>query len=160
MITSLSPERFTTSPPSTPLQNLSISQANVHALHIILRSETARHRALVEIDTLTSPNLNKTKNSTPRLALIHNPNEYPNHGADLQNLVTYPPKVEVVPGKPLFLDVAWNYIEYPGRETKRRTSSKVKASVDQIDKTMLGAEPELSAETQGKGKKGWFGFGR
>jgi signal recognition particle subunit SRP68 len=34
---------------------------------------------------------------------------------DFENgIVQWPPKVSPVPVKPVFLDVAWNFIEYPG----------------------------------------------
>jgi signal recognition particle subunit SRP68 len=49
--------------------------------------------------------------------------------------------------KPLFLDVAWNYIEYPGMQGGR----------------VEGATKTAEEKSDGKGKegrKGWFGFGR
>jgi signal recognition particle subunit SRP68 len=72
------------------------------------------------------------------------------NGADLKNLVTYPPKVEPIPVKPLFLDVAWNYIEYPGRE-REVAGNGVNGPGDGA------ARP---AEEKKEAKKGWFGFGR
>ena len=68
---------------------------------------------------------------------------------DLENLVTYPPKIEPVPVKPLFLDVAWNYIEYPGR--------KVEVSKKAAEKPVVNGVEEKS---QLEKKRGWFGFGR
>lgn len=52
-----------------------------------------------------------------------------------------------VPVKPLFLDVAWNYIEYPGR--------KREAPV-----TVVTNGVDMGAKEEKKEKKGWFGFGR
>ena len=72
------------------------------------------------------------------------------NGADLTNLVTYPPKVEPIPVKPLFLDVAWNYIEYPGRE---RNVAGNRANG-------LGDGTANDKEEKKEAKKGWFGFGR
>lgn len=71
------------------------------------------------------------------------------NGADLKNLVTYPPKVEPIPVKPLFLDVAWNYIEYPGRERE--------VAGNGVNGPGGAARP---AEEKKEAKKGWFGFGR
>ena len=76
-------------------------------------------------------------------------NDYPTHGIDLGNLVTYPPKLEPIPVKPLFFDAAWNYIEYPGRK---------------LPDIALGGQvkqgTEISDQTAEQKKKGWFGFGR
>lgn len=52
-----------------------------------------------------------------------------------------------VPVKPLFLDVAWNYVEYPGR----------KRELD-VGKTVNGVDEGVKEEK--KERKGWFGFGR
>lgn len=56
--------------------------------------------------------------------------------ADLSKLVPYPPQMQPVPVKPLFLDVAWNYIDYPHAAEK---------------------QPPAAEEKKGRG---WFGFGR
>ena len=75
--------------------------------------------------------------------------EYPHGLVDLTNLVTYPPKVEPIPVKPLFLDVAFNYIDYPGRTRKA------------AGKAVNGAPEGAAGKDEKKeAKKGWFGFGR
>lgn len=57
-----------------------------------------------------------------------------------------------MPVKPLFLDVAWNYIEYPDR--RKRV------------KEVAGRDPngfnagDVKVEEKKEGRKGWFGFGR
>jgi signal recognition particle subunit SRP68 len=76
-------------------------------------------------------------------------NEYPTSGSvDLKNLVTWPPKLKPVPVKPLFLDVAWNYVEYPGRAPAKQEPEPEKAPAEET-------QPEKPAA-----KKGWFSFGR
>jgi signal recognition particle subunit SRP68 len=55
-----------------------------------------------------------------------------------------------VPVKPLFLDVAWNYVEYPGRKEVAREEEEVVEKVRE----------EKVEEERPKVKKGWFGFGR
>lgn len=76
-------------------------------------------------------------------------NEYPSSGAvEVKNLVTWPPKLKPVPVKPLFLDVAWNYIEYPGRAR----------AVQQAEPQEAPAEEQR--EQKPAAKKGWFSFGR
>ena len=68
----------------------------------------------------------------------------------MSRLVQYPPKIEVVPVKPLFFDVAWNYIEYPGRKVQPQVVEQVRTQVVQ----------EEERPTSSSGKKSWFGFGR
>lgn len=48
--------------------------------------------------------------------LLEKLDQYP-EGKDLdlkEGIVQWPPRVSPVPVKPVFLDVAWNFIEYPG----------------------------------------------
>ena len=68
--------------------------------------------------------------------------EYPSN-VDLENLVAFPPKMEAIPVKPLFFDVAWNYIDYPG---------KVASVAEEAAPSAAQAAPAQ--------KRGWFGFGR
>jgi signal recognition particle subunit SRP68 len=73
---------------------------------------------------------------------------YPSTGTvDLKKLVEWPPRLKPVPVKPLFLDVAWNYIEYPGTKS---------ADVEGVKKL----EEEKGQGGAKEGRKGWFGFGR
>lgn len=90
-----------------------------------------------------------------------------------------------MPLKPIFLDLAWNYIEYPGRgdvgiggvtggvveEAKgvvegvvEKAQGVVGGVVEQVARVAVGAEREEAQkqqEQQQQGKKrGWFGFGR
>lgn len=60
--------------------------------------------------------------------------------------------MQPVPVKPLFLDVAWNYIDYPGR---KKNASGVGAG-DEIN----GVDGTRAEEKKEAGRKGWFGFGR
>ena len=82
--------------------------------------------------------------------MIERLDEYPPEGVDLTNLVTYPPKLQPVPVKPIFLDVAWNYIDYPGRPKK----GIITATDNKLEETPPKLEPKKEV------KKGWFGFGR
>ncbi|KAI1105160.1 Cupredoxin [Jackrogersella minutella] len=123
-------------------RNIEIRQNDIQFLHNLLKGELQRCRAIVEIDNLRQ----KTTNTTPpaaRIPLVQRLFEYPAEGVDLERLVDFPPKVDPIPVKPLFFDVAWNYIEYPG---------KAPAS---------DPEPEnKSTESPQPQKRGWFGFGR
>lgn len=126
--------------------NISISSLEAQLLKDLLDGEVQRYRALVELSNLSSQN----KETVTRQPLVERLNDYPAKGeVNLTNLVTYPPKLEPVPVKPLFFDAAWNYIEYPGREVEPEAPSKA-------------AEPAPAGkgEQPAQQKKGWFGFGR
>ena len=132
-----------------PSLDLTGSQAG--ALCQLLQGLTSQYRALAELHNLAFNTATAEKNKlTDAAPLIERLDEYPQNGADLTNLVTYPPKLEPIPVKPLFLDVAWNYIEYPGRAQKA------------IENGVSGPAQEVKAAVEEKkeGRKGWFGFGR
>ena len=129
---------------STP-PNISISPTEVQFLKDLLEGELQRYRAIIELANLTeAAQKNEGANTRP---LIERLNEYPVTGVNLENLVSYPPKLEPVPVKPLFFDVAWNYIDYPGRDIEKAVENGVKAARTGADQTA-------------QQKKGWFGFGR
>ncbi len=86
----------------------------------------------------------KATSSQVKVPLVDRLREYPAGGVDLENMVDYPPRAQPIPVKPLFFDVAWNYIDYPGRP------SAVAAEVDEEGQSPI-PEPK---------KRGWFGFGR
>lgn len=79
--------------------------------------------------------------------LVERLGEYPVEDVDLTRLVNFPPNLQPIPVKPLFFDLAWNYIDYPGRGT---------AGVNGAP-----APPKSAVEEKKEpAKKGWFGFGR
>ena len=135
----------TAAPSPTAPPTLAISPASASFLASVLNAELQRHRALVEITTVSGT----VAKLPPSLPLVETLEHYPTGGeVDLSNLVSYPTKLEAVPVKPLFFDVAWNYIEYPGR------SPQVTAQVPEEE------IPSLRGEEKQEAKKGWFGFGR
>ncbi|KAF2963316.1 hypothetical protein GQX73_g10257 [Xylaria multiplex] len=125
----------------SPILNIDVRQADIQFLQNLLRGELQKCRAIVEIDNLRE----KAKSTTPqvKIPLVDRLREYPAEGVDLENMVDYPPRVQPIPVKPLFFDVAWNYIDYPGKPPV--------ATAD------LEEEPAPTPEPK---KKGWFGFGR
>lgn len=127
------------------LKTMDVAAVDATFLQGLLKAELQRSRALVEISNLRKK-ADKGDSKAASRPLINRLGQYPSEGVDLNNIVTYPPKLEPIPVKPLFLDVAWNYVQYP-------TTSE-KASVPQ---GKAGSNPE--AEKQ-PAKKGWFGFGR
>lgn len=124
--------------------NLDITPAQASNLHSLLQNLVAQHRALVELHNIASASTNK--NNISISPLIERLDEYPSNDVDLTKLVTYPPTIEPIPVKPLFLDVAFNYIDYPGRT--RKVNEK---PVNGVAEGPRGGEEK---------KKGWFGFGR
>lgn len=108
---------------------LDVSQAQVSALQSALRGLVAQYRGLVTLERLDA---STGPSQRPLVERLH---QY-GAGVDLSNLVPYPPQMQPVPVKPLFLDVAWNYIDYPHT-----------------------AQPQAPAPEEKK-SRGWFGFGR
>lgn len=135
---------------------LAVSPAQAAALRSALENLCAHYRgvvALASISSTTTPTPAAKARATPNAApVVERLNEYPASGTvDLGNLVTWPPKLKPVPVKPLFLDVAWNYVEYPGR--KEVVKEEVIEEVREV-------REEKVEEERPKAKKGWFGFGR
>lgn len=122
--------------------SLDISPASVKFLEQVVDGELQRHRAIVHVDNLRKKQAqgDEYQSHAPLVEKLH---EYPIGGANLNNIVEFPPRLEVMPVKPIFLDVAWNYIQYPQKEVQ----------VD--DQAAPAAEAEKPAQ-----KRGWFGFGR
>lgn len=131
---------------------LDIQPAEFEKLNARVKSLCSRMHAIVEMHALEENSaIAAKKNMTSAAPLVQRLNDYPSPGTqvDLNNLVTYPPKIEPVPVKPMFLDVAFNYIEYPGR-------SKEPHKVPE-EPVANGVEEKPAQPAQ---KRGWFGFGR
>lgn len=109
---------------------LDISRAQVSALETTLRGLVAQYRGLVTLEQAGAES-----GSSQQRPLVERLHQF-GASTDLSNLVPYPPQMQPVPVKPLFLDVAWNYIDYP-RSTEQAAPA-----------------PEE------KKSRGWFGFGR
>lgn len=143
-----SPRPATSSPSNVP--KLAVSEQQAQTLKQDLGNLTSHYRGLVALSQLSSSSETAAKTQLTKAApIVERLNEYPTSGSvDLKNLVTWPPKLKPVPVKPLFLDVAWNYIEYPGRTQQKPAPDPEKMQVDE------------KAEDAKPAKKGWFGFGR
>ncbi len=127
---------------------LELRPSQAKSLQDLLERSVLQYRALVELEHLSAANAPSSTLKAP--PIVERLDEYPADGVDLTNLVTYPPKFQAVPVKPIFLDVAWNYIDYPGRPKK--------ASSKALDGNGGNATP--NPEPKKEAKKGWFGFGR
>uniref|UniRef100_L7ISY1 Signal recognition particle subunit SRP68 n=1 Tax=Pyricularia oryzae (strain P131) TaxID=1143193 RepID=L7ISY1_PYRO1 len=130
------------------LRNIDVSPQDVQSLGELLEGEVQRYRALVDIDNMRKEG--KITATDDRLQpLADKLSRYPARDVDLQNIVAYPPALGVIPMKPIFLDLAFNYIEYPD-DGKKSTAG---AGEKPTDKSSQQSE-------QKQQKRGWFGFGR
>ncbi|KAL2158941.1 hypothetical protein VTH06DRAFT_2971 [Thermothelomyces fergusii] len=161
-----SPENDSGGDAFTP-RNIRVTKRDLALLHDTLTGELQRCRALAEIfsnnssGTATAPtdkaaeSFQQTTTTTETSATTRPPplssrlSDYPAGGVDLDNIVTYPPRLEPFPVKPLFLDVAWNYVAYPGKAADNDQAAQPRESP--------AAEPQPEAKPQ---RRGWFGFGR
>ncbi|WZH41115.1 Signal recognition particle subunit srp68 [Fusarium acuminatum] len=143
---SLSPDESSN---RTPL-SLIVSGKDVEYLQTLLNGELQRHRAIVHVDTLRKNHELSTSDAVKQ-PLIETLDHYPANGVNLSHIVEFPPKIAAMPVKPIFLDVAWNYIDYATKEPKQEAAAPA-AKAETPQRT------ESPAPQQGK--RGWFGFGR
>nr|XP_036583272.1 signal recognition particle 68 kda protein [Colletotrichum truncatum]KAF6792248.1 signal recognition particle 68 kda protein [Colletotrichum truncatum] len=136
----------TQSATSSP-RNIHVLGRDAQRLQDFLEGELQRHRALVHLSNLLK-DAGSGEDDTKFIPLIERLHEYPSSGVDLGNLVAIPPKLATIPVKPIFLDVAWNYIDYPGKDTQETAPPSKQPTVDSEVKS---EQPQ---------KRGWFGFGR
>lgn len=150
-----SPSNDGSSPPK-----LDVSPKQLKAAVKTLSQQVTRYRALADLKALSSSARSNTqldsRGSKPAPLIEHlNRNEYIEN-VDLTNLVNYPPKLRPVPVKPLFFDLAWNYIVYPGQKREETTNVGQDSKPAQSQEIAAGSEKDQ----QKPAKKGWFGFGR
>jgi signal recognition particle subunit SRP68 len=145
----------TSSPPSSTSSSsgapkLEVTEKQSQNLRQNLENLTSHYRGVVALSQLFANSETASKAGLTNAApVVERLNEYPTSGSvDLKNLVTWPPKLKPVPVKPLFLDVAWNYVEYPGRAPAKQEPEPEKVQAEE-------PKPERPAA-----KKGWFSFGR
>jgi signal recognition particle subunit SRP68 len=139
--------------------SVDVSANAIESLSALLTGELQRHRAIVHIDNIRKKEMTDagptSKSSTAKAPLVERLYDYPIGGVDLHNIVEFPPKRSLIPVKPIFLDVAWNYIVYPGQEPS--AASDVKAKVASAG---TSEQAEEKSEERQPAKRGWFGFGR
>jgi signal recognition particle subunit SRP68 len=129
---------------------LDIYPNTAKSFHDHLQLQIKQHRGLVELHNFNeNSKVAAQKHLTSAAPAVERLDEYPQPGVSPRNLVIYPPKLEPVPVKPLFLDVAWNYIAYPG--SKPAVGARSAAA---------GASTPSAEEEKKAPKRGWFPFGR
>jgi signal recognition particle subunit SRP68 len=135
---------------SSNVTKLAVTEKQAQTLKQNLGNLNSHYRGVVALSQLSANSDTASKAGLSNAApVVERLNEYPSSGTvDLKNLVTWPPKLKPVPVKPLFLDVAWNYVEYPGRAPQ----------VQEPEPEAM--EVEEKKEERPQAKKGWFSFGR
>ncbi|KIV97250.1 hypothetical protein, variant [Exophiala mesophila] len=143
---------------------LDVSSEQIESLVTTLNKLVIQYRALAELKALTpapstanaQPTSTATFKPAPLIERLHR-NEFV-ESVDLTNLVNYPPKLRPVPVKPLFFDLAWNYINYPGQNQDDASTGEAitGASAGKAN----GDAGAIKTEEAKPAKKGWFGFGR
>lgn len=142
--------RDVSSPPT-----LDIPSSQLEALQKQLRHQIQRHQALAEMRQIETAAAEAARKGSgiARPPLVERIMDFPTPGVpvDTANLVTYPPRLQPIPVKPLFFDVAFNYLEYPGQAKKAVERQAAAAPVEVT--TQASPKPDEK-------KRGWFGFGR
>ena len=141
------------SPSPANVPTLDVTKSQAQGLQTQLQHAVYRTQALVDIEKFHgNAVIAASKNMSSAKPLVRRLTDFPTPGVnvDLENLVTYPPKLEPIPVKPLFFDVAWNYIDYPGR-AEEVVEQKAQSNGNAVEKEPREETPK---------KKGWFGFGR
>jgi signal recognition particle subunit SRP68 len=149
----------------TPPLHVDVGGGAIEFLRKLLDGELQRHRAIVHIDNLRKADKAPSSSSgggggrrAAKSPLVERLHEYPADGVDLTNIVEFPPKMALIPMKPILLDVAWNYIDYPGKTPP--AAAVVPAAAAAAAGSSAGKPDEPSKEQAPQGKRGWFGFGR
>ncbi|KAK0629962.1 hypothetical protein B0T17DRAFT_556280 [Bombardia bombarda] len=145
-------------------RNILVTKQDIQLLHDLLSGEQQRSRALVEIHSLEkSSKASSNAPSSSSKPLVSQLSSYPAGGIDLENIVAYPPRVEAIPVKPIFLDVAWNYIDYPGNQAggggPKQAAATTAGKAGGAKKPLTTAEQQQEEAAKPQ-KRGWFGFGR
>ncbi|KAK3904067.1 hypothetical protein C8A05DRAFT_42805 [Staphylotrichum tortipilum] len=135
-------------------RNIHVTARDTALLLETLTGELHRGRALVEL--LAKPTPTPQSSSSISKPLSDRLADYPPAGVDLAHIVSYPPRLEPLPVKPLFLDVAWNYIRYPGKAEPAAVEAPATPQASTAATATTAAEPEAKSQQ----KRGWFGFGR
>ena len=168
---------------------LAVSRDQVAAVRAHVGALVTRQRGLVSLHALpvaaAATPVQHERNALPLASRLDEFPEPCSTPLDLANIVAWPPRLQPVPVKPIFLDLAWNYIEYPGgsgslgeadavdaaeeaggggEEMEGVMVQGVKAVVGTAVETVVGSTSQPAKKEEGAAekpkKRGWFGFGR
>ena len=156
------------SPPSLDVHADQLHQLNTHLEFLLLHQ-----RGLVGLEQQIGGGTTKESSGTRVRPVFRHLQEYPASGkVDLKNIIPWPPRPEPIPVKPVFLDLAWNYIKYPGTHSDEQASEPaaqmegiVNGVVDtarqatNVVKEAIGVD-STEEQNETPKKRGWFSFGR
>lgn len=154
-----------TQPPAGQPRNIDVTAAEADYLQAYLAGELQRHQALVHIFNLQAEAEKAQSVDAQSVPLVERLHQYPVGGVDLTRIVEIPPRMAPIPVKPIFLDIAWNYIDYPGKGRAAGTKPQAQeikaaaAAAAAAAPTEDTPKPKPAEQPQPQ-KKGWFGFGR
>lgn len=139
---------------STGAPRLQISSAQITGLRDHVSGMMLQYQALNVLHRELDAGASATANHMYKPSLLErlHLNRYDDK-IDLRNIADYPPKLQTVPMKPIFLDLAWNYLQYPEQAHSHANGSA------EVDHTTRPPMADSTAEEAPK-KRGWFGFGR
>ncbi|KAG6218967.1 hypothetical protein E4U50_007715 [Claviceps purpurea] len=137
--------------------NVDVHPTAISFLLKLLQRELLRYRAIVHLHNLRKAEREAAK-KVPQPSLLETLDTYPTY-INPRNLVEWPPKLALIPQKPIFLDVAWNYIDYPGRRKHVPEDEEEQGQEEVVEAEEEKKEPEKVSQEPPK-KRGWFGFGR
>ena len=131
---------------------LDVVDSQVKAATSQLSLLVTTYRALAELKALRASSASSNQDAVYKRPFIEtfNLKQYSDN-VDLKNLVNYPPKLQPIPVKPLFFDLAWNYIQYPGHDKRNDTEAAPTSNGSLESENGTREEPR---------RRGWFGFGR
>jgi signal recognition particle subunit SRP68 len=114
----------------TSHRGLEISPIQAKSQQESLAEQLARYHALVEIDTISEKN---TQVGGQHYSVLDRLDQWPEK-VNFQNIVHWPPRVQPVPVKPVFLDIAWNFIQYPGTDIAKIQQQEQQTLEQQAEK--------------------------
>ena len=144
---------------STGPPSIDVSHVSATLVQQIVSGELERHRALVHISRLQEE---ERRELAPRASyqppLIDRLAEFPEGGVDLGHIVELPPKLASIPAKPIFLDVAWNFVDYPQADGQSSVKKNAAAVTDKQQDGDGVAAAETGKPAEQPQRKGWFGL--
>lgn len=112
------------------IHSLSITSIHATQLKSFLEALVTRFTALIQLQEYNNANVSGAKDHPPLIDTLNKYSENVNFG----RLVPLPPRIEGVPVKPIFFDIAWNFVGYPG-QTEEKAGGRANEKANALDGT-------------------------